>query len=282
MKFTSPFTFPHCCRFLPALAALSVLLPSHAAELEIRGEPTPASDIKVLPPVCKLILVERPGIHHFGGQRDHPEVFEPPQYRMAKNNPHLHHYCWSLVHKLRYFRARDQNERNYRYSQFMGDIDYVLKHSDPNWQYFHTMLLEQGDLMLVRRDFAGALAKAGEALRRKPGEERAFVLMFDAYMAMGDKKKAIHMAQEGLEHNPRSKPLRRRLEREGVKLAPLPALIPASAQVEAQATNPAVTDPADSPVVTPPNGETQAAPSATPQEPEKPANPDNPYCRFCP
>ena len=74
MKLTNPFAFARYCQILPLVAAFTVLFPSHAAELEIRGEPTPASDIKVLPPVCKLILVERPGIHHFGGQRDHPEV----------------------------------------------------------------------------------------------------------------------------------------------------------------------------------------------------------------
>lgn len=256
--------------------------------LEIRGEPASEADIATLPPVCKLILIEQPGVHHVVGQREHPELFERPEYRMAKGNPHLHHYCWSLIHKQRYFRAQGATQKNYRFTQFMGDIGYVLTNADKDWPYFHVMLLEEADLLIVRRDFPQAILKIQEALSHEPKYEKAYVLLYDAYLGMGDKKKAIKAAQDGLIDNPRSKPLRRRLKEQGILPPPPPPEPAAETTLDTAADT---TTPSQSlPDVAKKQGNnsnqtqesTEIDGALKPVETPVIGTPDNPYCRFCP
>lgn len=261
------------------IVAFAIFLSPQVNALEVRAEAVPESDIAVLPPVCKLILVETPGAHHGSGRRPlekHAALFDRPGYEMGKANPHLHHYCWSLIHKQRYFRAKSATERDFRFRQFMGDIDYVLKNSDKDWPYFHVMLLEQGGMLLLRGDYPHALAKADDALRLKPGEEKAYTLKSDIHEAMGDKKKAINIALEGLEKNPASKALRRRLVRLG---ANIPEFLETSKNTVPNGITPPDTASESNKQTS--GIETDAGNTPTPAASTKqPA--DNPYCRFCP
>lgn len=267
-------------------------LPLQAAEETrmIRGEPLLATDILSFPPVCKLIVVDMPGIHHGAGNRpliEHAPLFERPGYEMGVHNSHLHHYCWALVHKNRYFRARGAIQRNYYFQQFMGDIGYVLENTKKdgnNWPYFHVLLIEQGEMLLIREDYAGSLAKANEALAKKPDAEKAHTLKFDIYMAMGDKKKAIEAGQEGLKMNPGSSRLRKRLMSLGVSLPPLAEPDPiAPEQTQAQknaAPQEIPSPPAES------NSKIESAPSTDLVPEKEPSDSKTPssksYCRFCP
>lgn len=267
-------------------------LPLHAAEktLMIREEPLLATDILSFPPVCKLIVVDMPGVHHGAGNRpliEHAPLFERPGYEMGAHNSHLHHYCWALVHKNRYFRARGVIQRNHYFQQFMGDIDYVIENTkiDGNdWPYFHVLLIELGEMLLIREDYPGSLAKTNEALAHKPDAEKAHTLKFDIYMAMGDKKKAIEAGQEGLKMNPGSSRLRKRLMNLGVSLPPLaePDLV-APEQTQAQqdtATQEIPSPPAES------NSKIESAPNTDLTPEKEPSDNKTPqsksYCRFCP
>lgn len=265
-------------------------LPLHAAEktLMIREEPLLATDILSFPPVCKLIVVDMPGAHHSASHNlEHAQLFERPGYEMGAHNGHLHHYCWALVHKNRYFRARGAFQRNHYFQQFMGDINYVLdntKKDGNNWPYFHVLLIEQGEMLLIREDYPGSLAKAEEALAHKPDAEKAHILKFDIYMAMGNKKKAIEAGQEGLKMNPGSSRLRKRLMNLGVSLPPLAEpdpIAPEQTQVRQDAAVQELpSPPAES------NLKIESAPStnlATEKEPSDSKTPKpNSYCRFCP
>lgn len=267
-------------------------LPLHAAEETrmIRGEPLLATDILSFPPVCKLIVVDMPGVHQGAGNRpliEHAPLFERPGYEMGAHNSHLHHYCWSLVHKNRYFRARGTTQRNYYFQHFMGDIGYVLENTKKdgnNWPYFHILLIEQGEMLLIREDYPGSLAKAEEALTHKPDAEKAHILKFDIYMAMGNKKKAIEAGREGLKMNPGSSRLRKRLMNLGVSLPPLAEpdpIAPEQTQVRQDATTQELPSPpveSNSKIESAPN--TDLAPEKDPSDSKTPNSKS--YCRFCP
>lgn len=203
------------------LAALLASLNANAQEVSVRGEPVSKSDIAALNPVCRLIM-ENPGINHTIGQKRNAELFERPEYNMAKGNGHIHHYCWSLIHKQRYFRERNKGKRDFYFSQYLGDIDYVLKHSDKNWPYFDVMHLEVASMYMILGDYSTSIKKADEALRAKPGTEKAYVIKSDAYKGMGKKDMAIKVAEEGLRENPESSQIRRRLVKLGVTPPDLP------------------------------------------------------------
>ena len=199
--------------------------------LEVSGEPVSDTDIQLLPPVCKLIMVDVPGIHMGGGGNSTKfgHLLNKPEYVIARQTPHFHHYCWALVNKMRYFRADSAKRRNFLFSRIMDDTDYVLRNSPKDWPFFYVVLLNQGLMMMLQGDYKGSIAKAEEALRQKPDEERAYALEFDVYMRMQDNNSAISAARKGLEKNPGSEMLRRRLTKLGVHLPPKPlAAEPAS------------------------------------------------------
>lgn len=288
------------------LASSFFAIPAHAQEAVVRGEPVSKSDIAALNPVCRLIM-ENPGIHHSQGQIKNAALFDRPEYNMAKGNSHLHHYCWALIHKQRYFRERSKTKRNFYFSQYLYDIDYVLKNSSKSWPYFDVLHLELASTYLIRADYPSAIKSIDDALRFKPDSEKAYLLKSDALREMGKKETAIKIAQEGLAKNPESSPLRRRLVKLGITPPepPPPSVNVPPANAEAGGTQP------DAGTATAPGSETnhgspateegvkelQSDPSPATSEPapaieakseDSQNSPDgsqprkNPYCRFCP
>lgn len=261
-----------CLQGLICIFSLSIWQ-ARASDLSVRGEPLSTSEIQTMPPLCKLIVVDIPGSHHGAGNgplTQYAPLFEEPRYQMAKNNIHIHHYCWALVSKQRYFRERDKNKRNSYLSEFNGDIDYVLQHSDKSWPYFDVMLVEQGQMQAILGNYGAAISKANEALRHQPSSEMAYVLKTDAYKNMGNKTAAITTAKEGLAKNPESTRLRKRLTGLGQTVPPLAERKPPAAE-----TAP--------PTATATPTTSESAPSdKTPPETETIGTKNNPYCRFCP
>jgi len=209
------------CLYLTVPIVIGILAPGQTYAFT-KLPSYPKTDILMLPPVCQLIM-NTPGVQGIVNQRQHTELFERPEYRLAKGNPNIHHYCYALLWKFNYFRARDKAARDYSYTNFIDNIDYVLKESDKSWPYFYVMYLEQAEMMLLKGDYAHSLEKIDQALKLKPDNEKAYALKYDVYIAMGKREPAIAAAQKGLKKNPRSPSLRRRLDKLGIKLPPLPA-----------------------------------------------------------
>lgn len=263
-----------------------------AGSREVRGERVTPADIAALPPVCRLIM-ENPGIHHTVGQTKNAALFERAEYQMAKGNIHVHHYCWALISKQRYFRESNKLKRDAYFKTYLGDLNYVFEHSPKDWRFFDVLHLEQASMHLIRGDFAKGVQQADEALRLNPRAEKAYIVKSDAYKEMGKKPLAIKTAQEGLAKNPESTVLRKRLAKLGVTPPELPkhadapkdaaptegapgkagdaGQTDAAAAPEAKA-NGASTAAADAPAAA--SADAGAA-GTTSQKP-------NPYCRFCP
>lgn len=257
------------------------------AEVSVRGEPLQTSELQVMTPLCKLIVVDVPNAHLGAGTgplAKYAPLFEEPRYQMAKGNIHIHHYCWALVSKQRYFRERSKAKRDYYLAQFMGDIDYVLKHSNKSWPYFDVLLVEQGQMQMILGNFSAALAKANEALKYKPSSEIAYVLKTDAYKNMGNKTAAISTAKEGIEKNPYSTRLRKSLTRLDQVAPPMPESTPPVAE-SASPKDPASPDSASgTPSVTTATPDTSESTqdNKNSREVETIGTKNNPYCRFCP
>jgi hypothetical protein len=282
-KLQAIITCAHRC-FLVASIALFAPLPAESAEIMVRGEPVSEADIAALPPVCQLIMKNK-GINQVVGQARNAELFSRPEYHMVKGNIHLHHYCWGLVEKQRYIRARTRAEQDHYFNQAMGDIGYVISYSDKDWQYFHVMLVEQGTLLQLRGNYPASLTKAAQALQYKPDYEAAYILKLDVYKAMGNQKAAVATGLEGLEKIPNSVALRKRLARLGQSVPPPNTDTPDTPKqgAAAEETNVGNT-PQQRPVPLPSEPALPAAPApAKPYaEPEQTQPKNNPYCRFCP
>ena len=257
------------------------------AEVSVRGEPLQTSELQVMSPLCKLIVVDIPNAHLGAGTgplTKYAPLFEEPRYQMAKGNIHIHHYCWALVSKQRYFRERSKAKRDHYLAQFIGDINYVLKHSNKSWPYFDVLLVEQGQMQMILGNFSAALAKANEALKYKPASEIAYVLKTDAYKNMGNKTAAISAAKEGIEKNPYSTRLRKSLTRLGQVAPPMPEATPPVAESPSP-QDPSSPDSASgttSATANTPTTSEGAQDDKTSREIETIGTKNNPYCRFCP
>lgn len=274
-------------RSLTYLLGLSIATGSLAQGIMVREETLKASEIDTMPPVCKLIVVDIPYAHLGAGAgpiKEYASLFEEPRYQMAKNNIHLHHYCWALVSKQRYFRERDKSKRNHYLTLFNGDIDYVIQHSDKNWPYLDVMLVEQGQMQMILGNFSAALAKADQALKFQSNSEHAYLLKTDAYKNMGNKTAAIAAGKLGLEKNPDSTRLRKRLQRLGQTVPPLVERKPPHVEdARPKEGGAAVNTPnASSLPATPSAPHNNATGVVTPAETETIGTKNNPYCRFCP
>lgn len=274
---------------------LAVSQAAHAAFATYGGKIT-ESDKLSLPPVCRLILFEKPSAHQPEGQRVNGELFNRPEYRMAKNNIHLHHYCYGQLSKHRYFTIINSAKRAEFAGHFQSELDYVLRNSDKDWPYFDQLYFEQAEMLFYTGNNIQAISKAFQALAITPGHTKAHALLSDIYIKIGKRDMALKQLHEGLATNPYSKLLRRKLSELDPKDPILAQPLPAPPQPNEDTVS-AQPSPANSPIsLSSEENKSTSEQTATPQALGNPsgtlgedkttgkpgAPPPNPYCRFCP
>lgn len=268
----------------------------NASAVVVRGQEVTASEAAILPPVCKLIIIEQPNAHIDRiAQQKNAALFDRPEYRMAKNAYHIHHWCRAVISRHRYFNATNpQKKRNFK-AAFYDDMDYVIRNMRPDWPYMPLMHAEKGEMYLHEKDYGSAVSEAMAAIRQNPAFVRGHVLLINVHNAMGQKSQALEAATDGLRHNPQSSALKKMYDELGgpkpypepyAKAAnpapkpdsdfaePLPP--PASDDFKASDAEDAVPQPLRAPgeADTVPAPADTAAPGSAPRP--------NKYCRFCP
>lgn len=275
------------------LTIVFAINPADAREVIVQGEPVPPTEAARLDPVCKLIIVEQPMVHLEQRRKEFAQLFDKPEYRMAKNADWFHHRCWAMISKQRSFAAYSPKSR-LKYSPkwyaklFHDDMNYIFKVAPSNWKYMPQMLYEDGDMYLIERDYGNASKNAIRAIGLDPQYSRSYELLADTYSQMGNKKKALEATTEGLKHDPTSK----RLIRRHVELGGTPPVVAAQPAAEESTAiesplAPIEPTPIAEPVKTP--AAVVEAPATGPQEVQAapptvapPQSKTNPYCRFCP
>ena len=199
---------------------------------------------------------------------------------------HMHHYCDCLRFINRAYFTSDPYERKHALQVGVGGCKYALSHTKPDFYMRPEIMTEMsiGQRMLGQK--AQAAAELLKAIKFNPDYAPAYAELSDYYRDLGDKKKALEMATEGLKRQPDSKRLKRLYVESGGK-KPFPEPIAKSKPTEKPATSPRVesesepTNNAQSLV----DDEQTAPPSSTATTAPKPRKigmPGNPFCRFCP
>ena len=274
------------------LVAIFLSISVHASGAAVvRGEPVTPAEAASLVPVCKLILIEKPNAHidHIA-QKQNAALFDRPEYRMAKNAIHLHHWCRAAVLRDRYFNADSPLKKRGYKADFHDEMDYVIRNMGPDWPYMPLMHVENGEMYLLEKKYGEAATEALSAIYQTPTFARGHVLLVNAYSAMGQKNKALEAATEGVKYNPTSGSLKRLYdEMGGAKPYPEPYAKPAEATPTPSTQQPAQsTDTGEKPSnegATPPQPSQQsgeAAPVPAPVGPAATEPAPNKYCRFCP
>lgn len=279
---------------------VSITAPVQAAV--VRGETVTAAETAAMPPVCKLIVVEKPNAHiDQYAQRKNAALFDRPEYRMAKNATHVHHWCRAVISRQRYYAARTQQQRRAYMGDFYDEMDYVIRNMDPAWPYMPMMHAEKGEMYLLDKKYAEAMNHALSAVKLNPAFSRGYVLLVNVYIGMGQKDKALEAATEGIKRNPASSALKKMYDDlGGVKPYPAePVATPAKPAQEPEAkpeTKPEEQDPSaqlppvstdefksadEEAAVTQPLRSPEEAPPPPDSAAPAPSGPKK-YCRFCP
>lgn len=260
----------------------------------VNNEKISQKEISLMDPVCRLILIEKPGIHlrkNMSGR----EILNSPLYEMAQDAPFLHHRCWALIAKQRYFSTNDKGKKSQHLGAFNSDMNYVIKNAPKNWKFLPQAYTELGQMNLLLRYYSGAILAANKAINLSRTYVDAYVLLADAYRGLGGSDSQIKKyILEGLTIEPGNKQLMRRAKNMHLTV-PEKLSTPTQAKTEIEDKNANLESQAieqksktdtskelitkETPTsserklnVAPPPGE-----SGVKQAPRK-----NPYCRFCP
>lgn len=274
-------------------ASIFLSMSAFATEAIVRDEPVTPAEAASLVPVCKLILIEKPNVHiSHTSQVQNAALFDRPEYRMAKNAIHLHHWCRAAVLRDRYFHAKTSLKKWGYKTDFHDEMNYVITNMGPSWPYMPLMHVENGEMYLLDKKYGEAAAEALSAIKQAPTFARGHVLLVNTYSAMGQKDKALEMATEGLKYNPASGTLKQLYgELGGSKPYPEPYAKPPEPSQEVTSQQPAQTKSDDTKstdeAVTSPQPSSppvEAAPAPAPADSAAPEAPQGPkkYCRFCP
>jgi tetratricopeptide (TPR) repeat protein len=132
---------------------------------------------------------------------------------MGETFHHMHHYCWGLMklHRAKAL-ARDARVRSFNYASAIDEFDYVLKQAKPNFVLLPEILVRRGEALLGLGRHAQALAEFERAIELKPDYWPAYAQISDHYKSVGELAKARQALEDGLQHAPDAKGLRRRLQ----------------------------------------------------------------------
>lgn len=201
---------------------------------------------------------------------------------------HLHHYCWALNAENNAWRIRDRFLRKSKLGYALGDIQYVLDRSGPDFVLLPEILNTQARILFsLKRDSEAAIA-LNKAISIKPDYAQAYERLSDYYVDTGNKAQAIAILERGIGNTEKATRLIKRLAKLGKTYPGVPGDMRAVKSSEDDTTK-VETVPANNENSalsnSPPETMEQSSSSSGENKPPSAADTQpksNPYCRFCP
>jgi len=164
--------------------------------------PRTEAEFSQLPPFCKARYSEGPSYKLWNKKLG------------RENFIHIHHLCSGLNGINASFNINKQHPGYARtLRSAISGIDYVLQRTDKSFVLYPGMLLKKGEALLLLNKPGEAITEIQEAISINPKYSPAYAKLSDIYKAQGDKVKAKKILEQGLKFNPKSKSLRRKLNK---------------------------------------------------------------------
>jgi tetratricopeptide (TPR) repeat protein len=124
----------------------------------------------------------------------------------------MHHYCFGLTN-INYakFWVTSKQDRTFRLEQSIGEINYVIKSSQPGEKMLPELHTKTGESQIALGRVALAVVQFERAIELKPDYWPPYAAMSDYYKASGNIKAAREYLERGLSATPEAKALIRRL-----------------------------------------------------------------------
>lgn len=163
-------------------------------------------ELAMLPKYCMYTQVFRDNIQ---GGNDINEIRRWTEV-MGETFHHMHHYCYGLMNVTRAMLATEANPRNFYLRAGIGEMDYVIERTTPDFILMPEMLTKKGQALIRLGRPALGMDQIEKATQIKPDYWPAYVAMADHYKDIGDLKNAREVVQRGLAAAPDSKTLQAR------------------------------------------------------------------------
>ncbi|MEW6293380.1 MAG: tetratricopeptide repeat protein [Pseudomonadota bacterium] len=229
---------------------LAAPLPSHA------GKPAniTAAEMALLPAYC-------PDTMGFGyGDAYHNTSPNASKWvaMMGKDFWHMHHHCWALISYRRAERATLPASDKLRLRKAAHvDFWYVANNASPDFVMLPEIYTWIGRTELLLRNPRAAADAFARARTLKPDYVPAYTHLAEFFLAQGNRKEALKVVLEGLQHAPQAKGLLHLYRELGGKPENLPKK---DLPLENIQTEPAKSDAAGQPDVSSPTAPVQQVP----------------------
>jgi tetratricopeptide (TPR) repeat protein len=170
-------------------------------------------DVAILPRYCKSTQLFRDEFHPNQSEIAHwYEVMGPAFHAM-------HHYCWALMETNRaMLLARSKRVRDFYLDSAVGNIDYVIRNSPPDFVMLPEILTKKGENLLRLDRTALGIAALQQAIRLKADYWPPYAALSFHFQKTGNIAQAREWLEKGLAAAPNTRALEKRLkELEGVK-----------------------------------------------------------------
>lgn len=233
-------------------------------------------ELRLLPPYCPdtQIISTSYGRQQAPGQYD--AHTKPYVDLYGADFWHLHHYCFGLTQANRAYSARNKGDRDARWRESVGEIDYVIRSATPSFILLPELRTQKATALLKLNRNAEAVLELQKAIAQDPGYARASAVLSDYFRDARNKSMALQTLEKGLTHSPEDKGLLRRYAKlGGIKkftAPPPPEAVATPSEPQAEQTTEAPSAASENEGALPP----------VEIQPYKQGNGKNPYCRFCP
>jgi hypothetical protein len=189
---------------LPGLASAQ-MIPGYSDNV-LEHDPR---EIALLPNYCKFTQIFRERVP---GGNDRAEQ-ERWYARLGPTFHDLHHFCWGLMKVNRaVFLARSVATRDFYLNDAIIEFDYVIKKAPRDFVLLPDLLARKGDVRLRLGQLPLGLELMEDAISLKPDYWLPYALTSDYYKSVGENGRARQWLLDGLKHQPKSQPLKSRLD----------------------------------------------------------------------
>jgi tetratricopeptide (TPR) repeat protein len=127
----------------------------------------------------------------------------------------MHHYCWALLALRRAAGATSAQQRRGLWESAVGDIQYVVKNSSPNFVLLPEILVTLGGVYVLLSNVSAAYDAFLRARELKADYWPAYSDWAEVLIKSGQKSQAKALVKTGLEQSPDSKVLQDQYRRLG-------------------------------------------------------------------
>jgi tetratricopeptide (TPR) repeat protein len=164
----------------------------------------PPQELALLPAYCG------PRAEKWGNNSSHPEVARWISV-FGSDYKHMHHYCITLqaINQARF--SMDEKKRASSYLLAMNNLEYMEKAVAPNFVLWPEMLLNRARIEEGRGNIPAAIQSLQKAIAHKADYPLPYAELADIYKKLNMTTEARNVVEAGLEANPGSHLLQRRL-----------------------------------------------------------------------